>query len=338
MSDEYVFLNLHEANPSYIVVSDPEEIVTKDGTKFMRSQISYLNEDDRPVAMYFVAPKQFSFGVAPEFPFGLPKSEQTDERIKGYKICYNLTDIRTVHNPTADEQYMLDLFDGIHQKVVEKAHLEETLSKIGPAQAIVIRSSKQNRTPHGGVKPLLSDGTMPSPTHPNQRVPDPSKPKRLYAKLMSSKRPNDPEVTVHTKFYDPSNAEVPPKSLINVQGYIEPVFHLQSVYWGAHGSTPFGASIQLKLSEANFTPMNRHGPPKRMLPRSVTLQESLPCEENDLSENQNQNQNQDDASPAEALFSLPTLENPTPVPTPTPTPTKRRKRRVVRRTVQAVAE
>ncbi len=261
---DYIFLPVEKANSTRITVSDPEEIVTKDGTKFMRSRIAYLDDRGCECDMYFAGPKQFSFGISPEYPFGMPKIDQTEDKIKGYKICYNLCDIKNVHNPTKPERYMHEIFAGIHQKVVEKAHSEQTLSKIGQAQAIVIQASKQSGTPHGGVKPLLSEGTMPSVHNPNVRVPDANKPKRVYAKLMSSKRQFE-GLVIHSKFYGPGNKDVDPREFINVQGYLEPVFHAQSVYWGAHGSTPFGASIQLKLTEANFTPMNRNGPPKRML-------------------------------------------------------------------------
>ena len=278
MSGNYVFLPVNQANAENIVVSDPEEIITKDGTRFMRSSVLYKNDRGVPSDMYFAGPKQFSFGISPEYPFGLPKHEQTEDKIKSFKICYNICDMRNVSHPSKEEQYMEEIFNGIHRKVVEAAHQDNTLKKIGQAQAIVIRAAKQNNEPHGGVKPILTDGTTISPHNPNQRILDPSKPKRIYVKLLSSNRPHE-EITIHTKFYGPGDKPVNPKTYINVQGYLEPVFHLQSVYWGAHGSTPFGASIQIKLSEANFTPMSRNGPPKRMLNANTSA-----VEENDSSD------------------------------------------------------
>ena len=281
MSGNYVFLPVNQANVDNIEVGDPEEIVTKDGTKFMRSSITYRNDRGDLCDMYFAGPKQFSFGISPEYPFGLPKHDQTNDKIKSFKICYNICDMRNVINPSKEEQYMEEIFTGIHQKVVEAAHQESTLKKIGPAQAIVIRSAKQNNESHGGVKPVLSLGTTISPHNPNQRVPDPSKPKRIYAKLLSSKRPHE-DIIIHTKFYGPGNKNVDQKKFINFQGFLEPVFNLQSVYWGAHGSTPYGASIQIKLSEANFTPMSRNGPPKRMLSANTSV-----VEEDDQSDDDN---------------------------------------------------
>jgi len=272
MTGNYVFLPVNQANVNNIEVGDPEEIVTKDGTKFMRSSITYKNDRGDPCDMYFAGPKQFSFGISPEYPFGLPKHEQTEDKIKSFKICYNICDMRNVAHPSKEEKYMEEIFSGIHQKVVEAAHQESTLKKIGAAQAIVIRSAKQNNEFHGGVKPILSLGTTISPHNPNQRIPDSSKPKRIYAKLLSSKRPHE-DITIHTKFYGPGDRNIDPKKFINVQGYLEPVFNLQSIYWGAHGSTPYGASIQVKLSEANFTPMSRNGPPKRMLSANTATAE-----------------------------------------------------------------
>jgi len=298
MSGNYVFLPVNQANVKNIEVSDPEEIITKDGTKFMRSSITYKNDRGDPCDMYFAGPKQFSFGISPEYPFGLPKHEQTEAKIKSFKICYNICDMRNVPHPSKEEQYMEEIFNGIHRKVVEAAHQETTLKKIGAAQAIVIRAAKQNNEFHGGVKPVLSLGTTMSPHNPNQRIPDPSKPKRIYAKLLSSKRPHE-DIIIHTKFYGPGDKNVNPKKFINVQGYLEPVFNLQSVYWGAHGSTPYGASIQIKLSEANFTPMSRNGPPKRMLSANTSV-----VEEDDQSDDDNpknvEGEEEESTPPAEA--------------------------------------
>jgi hypothetical protein len=289
MSGNYVFLPVNQANVDNIEVGDPEEIITKDGTKFMRSSISYRNDRGDLCDMYFAGPKQFSFGISPEYPFGLPKHEQTEDKIKSFKICYNICDMRNVAHPSKEEKYMEEIFSGIHQKVVEAAHQESTLKKIGAAQAIVIRSAKQNNEFHGGVKPILSLGTTISPHNPNQRIPDSSKPKRIYAKLLSSKRPHE-DIIIHTKFYGPGDRNIDPKKFINVQGYLEPVFNLQSIYWGAHGSTPYGASIQVKLSEANFTPMSRNGPPKRMLSANTST-----VEEDDQSDDDNLEDGEEDA-------------------------------------------
>ena len=335
MSGNYVFLPVNQANANNIVVSDPEEIITKDGTKFMRSTLLYKNDRGVNSDMYFAGPKQFSFGISPEYPFGLPKHEQTDAKIKSFKICYNICDMRNVTNPSKEEQYMEEIFRGIHRKVVEAAHQDKTLKKIGPAQAIVIRAAKQNQEPHGGVKPILTDGTTISPHNPNQRIPDPSKPKRIYVKLLSSNRPHE-DITIHTKFYGPGDKPVNPKKFINVQGYLEPVFQLQSVYWGAHGSTPFGASIQIKLSEANFTPMSRNGPPKRMLNANTaaveeddSTDESGDSEESEDSENSENSEDAEptvDPTPSEQLAQIPEEEV-----AAKPPRRKQNKRRVIRK-------
>lgn len=311
MSGNYVFLPVNQANVDNIEVSDPEEIVTKDGTKFMRSSILYRNDRGDPCDMYFAGGKQFSFGISPEYPFGLPKHEQTEEKIKSFKICYNICDIRNVSNPSKEEQYMEEIFQGIHRKVVEAAHQDKTLKKIGAAQAIVIRAAHQSGESHGGVKPILTSGTTISPHNPNQRIPDPNKPKRIYAKLLSSKRQGE-DIMIHTKFYGPGDKNVDPKTYINVQGYLEPVFQLQSVYWGAHGSTPFGASIQIKLSEANFTPMSRNGPPKRMLNANTAT-----VEENDSSDDDDTEEADEEAE----VYSKISMNRDEPEPEPEPEPT-----------------
>ena len=127
MTGNYVFLPVNQANADNIEVNAPEEIITKDVTKFMRSSILYRNDRGVPSDMYFAGPKQFSFGISPEYPFGLPKHEQTDDKIKSYKICYNICDIRNDSNPSKEEQYMEEIFHGIHLKVVEAAHQSKTL-------------------------------------------------------------------------------------------------------------------------------------------------------------------------------------------------------------------
>ncbi len=334
MTGNYVFLPVNQANVDNIVVGDPEEIVTKDGTKFMRSSITYKNDRGDPCDMYFAGPKQFSFGISPEYPFGLPKHEQTEDKIKSFKICYNICDIRNVSHPSKEEQYMEEIFNGIHKKVVEAAHQDSTLKKIGAAQAIVIRSAKQNNEFHGGDKPILSMGTTISPHNPNQRVPDPTKPKRIYAKLLSSKRPHE-DIVIHTKFYGPGDKNIAPEKFINVQGYLEPVFNLQSIYWGAHGSTPYGASIQIKLSEANFTPMSRNGPPKRMLSANTSTPEEDDQSDDDTPENEDgkhEDEDENDISPSDQLLRIESEELPkTTAPAVKTTRRKQTKRRVIRK-------
>ena len=105
----FIFLDVLKANGDNIVIGDPEDMTTKDGTSICRSTIKY--RDDRNVLcdMYFAGPKQFTFGVSKQWPFGMKKMDQNDNNVKTYQVCYNLTDISRVNNPSIEEQYMQEI-------------------------------------------------------------------------------------------------------------------------------------------------------------------------------------------------------------------------------------
>ena len=257
MSNNYVLLDLHQFNPDNLIVEDPALVSYASGNSSNLSHIYYLNEDNEKCELYFVGAPSFTFGVNTEYEY---KQEEIPANIKGYKLTYMLTDQSRVNNPTEDEQYTMDVFDAIHRKVVAKAHEPETikiLETMIPAQVTLIEKARDRNLAHGGIKPLICDGTVKGSKPP---VADPTKPKRIYVKLITFKNKATNTVKCRTVF-TVNDRDVDPIALKDVAGTITPVFYVKSVWWGDFKKNPYGGGVQYNLSEAQFEE-KRMGPPR----------------------------------------------------------------------------
>lgn len=241
-----------------VVVTDPEEIeIKKKGISYTSSKIYYKDNMGRLGNLYIIGTPQWCFGVN--------KQEDKSGNLDGFQACYNCSSKNTAQNPTEEEQNVMDSLNTVREALVNFLASEESDLEAVPEGAKLFLERGD-----AGVKPILSQKMILDPTDPKKKrkIPDPNPEValRVYAKLMCKK--GDDGVKITTKFYAPGDKPVNPIIYSELSpnapmkegkpmatgGTMTPVFKVEGVFYGAHGKNPYGASVQIKLSEANYVP------------------------------------------------------------------------------------
>lgn len=94
---------------------------------------------------------------------------------------------------------------------------------------------------------------------------------------------------ITSEFYGPGDVLINPIDLVNEsRGHITPLFRVDDIYFGMHGKDqPVGASIRVKIPEANYTPLTNKSKHKRMLNRNRN-RDSGAVEESDSDSERNE--------------------------------------------------
>jgi len=271
-------LNPSEYDESRVVIHDPVTNTFNIGDAPVQNTTSegrYLDENGVECELYFPAPPQTCFGVNYIYEMNLKKEQQIPENAKGLQVCYPVTSLKTVKNPTPQEKAFIDMIESLWTLAVDKgrqeAAREESLSLIpAPSVASCMAAEKQKKMERF-VKP-----PMEFPKDKDKKSLDTTKPKRMYVKLVTSGK--GPTLKAQTKFFGPGDEQKSPLRYVEARGIIEPCFKWEGIYWGSHGPTaPHGASLRFKLVEANYTPQaNASVPSRRMLSKN-----SAPVQEED---------------------------------------------------------
>ena len=87
----------------------------------------------------------------------------------------------------------------------------------------------------------------------DQKVEDKSKNKVAYFKLKTLKSHLTKELVILTTILDKSTKEVlNSHDIISKPGLLTPMICIKRIYFGAHGNTNYGASIQIEVSKLLF--------------------------------------------------------------------------------------
>lgn len=227
----------------------------------------YLNDDGEECKLYIAAPSQGCFGVSYTFPMEVKQEDQTPDKRKGMQVMYQLTSLKTVAEPLAEEQayidFITDLWEAGVQKGREEAEKDEPTIPASSVNSFVAASRKENWE-NAVKKPFAYPKTK------DKKSLDMTKPLRQYIKLIT--HGEGETLSSVTPFYGPGDKPVNAAKFVDVRGNIEPCIAWEGVYFGSHGPTaPQGASLRFKLVEANYTPQSiGHGslPSKRVLARN----------------------------------------------------------------------
>jgi len=269
------FVPIGEFDINRVVIDPP----TQWGTTFKvtTSRLSYLNEDGTKCKLYLEGPPQTIFGISPVLETGHTELADDDSNLKGYQFAYPARSKDTKDAPTENELYIERVFDEIRKKAIEECKKDSVLDEI-PASARGLVEGKPK-----GVKHVFNHAQMDDPKKKGKKIADPNSIKRSYIKLLTRKG-NSGQLSCQTVFYGPGNVKISPvKYLIRQEkeyhvGLLEPNFHIEGLYWGTHGEQPIGCSIQIRLAEANFTPIggNSSAPTRRMIKpnKSAPVEES----------------------------------------------------------------
>jgi hypothetical protein len=264
-----------------VVITPPETLVLTGKDKpinYTKSNVYYKDNMGRLGNLYIIGLPQWCFGV------NQTVSMETGA-VDGYQICYMCTSKDTVKEPTANEQILMDNLLTIRSALVEFASNPENIEEAPGSSKVFLA------TGDAGVKPIIHHPMMPDPTNPKKKIRNPDSAPRIYSKLMTKKDQATKQVTIRTKFHGPGDKEINPIDYSESApdapidkdsgkpkarpGTITPVFKVDSIYYGAHGSSPYGASVQIKVSEANFTPYVAGG---NSVPRMLPANTDTPAE------------------------------------------------------------
>ena len=204
-------------------------------------------------SIYFELAEQNLWGVNGIWPFGTVEYEQSQNNIEGFQICYPLTSLSTVNNPTTDERVTRDTLDMIWNITVNTLKRFSTSKdrKVPAPTFSTYATAKGENYWTYAVKPIynLSKTTNRNGT----KFGDDTKQMQAYIKLATNGKGKN--IKCHTKIHGPGDKKMSPFRCISVHGSCHPVKHWDGVYWGSHGRNSYGASVvRLKVSEMNFSP------------------------------------------------------------------------------------
>lgn len=273
-----IFVPLGEFDPARLEVGPPVTHTFKKGDQNISWTTSpgfYLNEDGEKCVPYFELPEAYCFGVNEKYPIGTSKDDQTPENISGYQVCYPLTSLATIENPSDDEKYARTLLTSLRESIWEAMQREcelddEERTVPAPTYNSYLGATKGKRiNPDYAIKPIYS---FPMVQEGKRKVEDRSKPERIYIPLITSG--SGRKLRNHTRIHGPGDKKLNVRQCVNVSGRCHPVVRWDGAFWGPHCQKTYGGSTRLKLSEMNFTPRTAGTSTRRMLnPNTAPPQE-----------------------------------------------------------------
>lgn len=266
----FIKLNTFDIDKMHVMAPETNTFKASSGMDISvtKSLVLYENDEGELCVPYIQGPRQrvFFSGSKP-----ITKQPGDDEStIVGYQVTYGVTSFFTKDEPTEEEKYFISVLDKMmkksKQKTVEfsKEVDSEGESVLPPPTVNAVNGGKDD-----WFKPVYAFPDMENPKNPKgKKIPDKDKPQRMYVKLITSGR--DATLKVHTKVYD-GEETINVADIVNgdSQGAceIEPVFKVESIYFGPHGSTkPYGASLQFRLDQCNYYPIQVRSTPRFIPP------------------------------------------------------------------------
>ena len=294
--EKHCFVPVGEFDINRLIIESPVRNSFKRGNseiEWWTSPVYYTNGKGEKCKLMMEFPKQFTFGINSNYPMGCAEEDKTADKRNGLQICYPLTSLDTVNNPTDDEQYTIDTFDklwnAVWKKMEEEAEKDEPTIP-DPSCNAYLGAQKRNK-PEYAIKPIATFPRVPktSPLAQNGKRPfDKTKPKRTYVKLMT--KGSGTKLRCDTQIFGPGNKlDKTGLKFEDVKGYVHPVFYIQGIYWGSHGQTSYGASLTIRVAQMNFEPKESAAPMVQLLPPN----NAAPIDEDDNSDEEPETKEKD---------------------------------------------
>jgi len=300
MEPFYVKNDRHEQELISLNAWDSERLRATIPGNYIKSQptmvkqfLRYLTEDGRIISPCFPPPRQTCFALKPAFPNTLPKEARDDKDpslFEGIQLTLPVTSRETVTCPTDEEALYKKILDDIHEFAWKIYVYEASLPKddkdkraienpslpkrrIPPASASAFLAAKQDEDPLCALKPqydmqnkVVDKVTVMDKTGKNA-IKDPTKPLVSNIKLVTYGKGHNMECKTYV--YGPGNVQDKTGyKYINTLCEVESALNADSIYWGNHGSKPWGASVQIKAIDINVTPKLLGGDKPRLLGRN----------------------------------------------------------------------
>ncbi len=267
-----------------VLIGDPVTNKSKDGAhEWVTSSVHYCPDGFEPnkkkYKMYFQLAKQNIWGISGTWPIDIKDEKlKTIHNIDGYQVCYPMTSLKTVKNPTKEELYTMSVFDGMWTKTLEKgkafAEADKLLGAANNSYLGAKGKEKIARKNGGDVNEAWKNFIKPSYSWPltkdlveANRKPNKEKPQNAYIEFVTRELKDETgKITglkCETQVYDEKEKRVDPKQYFSTfeqscPGDAHIAILWMHVYWGSHGSKKcWGGSNKLKVSELHFRPTPR---------------------------------------------------------------------------------
>ena len=247
------------------------------------SEGRYVDDDGEECELFFELSDAFCFGVNGVYEIGTKKDDKIIENMKGLQMCYPLTGMKTIENPTKDEKYTQRILEALWgatwKKMQEECEMEE-LRVPNPSYNSYLAAVKR-KNPEYAVKPVFAFPQKIDPKNSTKKIEDRSKPRRVFIKFRT--KGEGRKMRCFTQIYGPGDRQDKTGlKYFNVRGRVHPVIKWAGVFWGSHGQkASHGASVRLRVEQMNYTPLADEIPKRRMLPSN-----SAPPIEEDNSDNE----------------------------------------------------
>ena len=242
-----------------VVVEEPVTTsFTKGGqtTPQTTSNIHVKGPNGEKLPLCFELEKQ-NIWINSSWPYGTKQEDQTLDKMNGFQIAYPLTSMGTVSNPTDREKATRRVFEMIWEttvKALQKFAVKDPAKrKVPGATWGAFLAARDDLNWSIAVKPLF-DATKTKDPKSGKMSIDSTKPKKAYIKFLTMGIGK--KLVCQTQLFGPQDRLINPITYGGKpqRGDGHPVILWDSIYWGAHGQTSYGASIRLRLAEMNFVP------------------------------------------------------------------------------------
>lgn len=277
MASEEIFIGLDQKLDKKRVVLDEPKLskftIGKNEISNTTSSIWYENDHGEKCRLFIETPEQFTYGINEKYPMNCKDDEKSPDKIDGYQIGFDVCSQDTLGKETKEEKRYKHNMDTLWQVVAEKAdkyarskeHKVPTKNNFKGAESLEEAFKPWCQPQNKDVK--------------GEKVPDHSKPMKSYFKLATKGKGKT--IKCITKIYGPGDKEKDVRKYVStdqrpVRGFAKMGLNVQGVYYGSHGTNPYGGSLQIKVAEINFRPTKAETQvsSKRLLSKNTAKEES----------------------------------------------------------------
>ena len=197
------------------------------------------NGEKRPI--FIELAKHKAWGVSGRWKFGLNARKQTNKNIEGFQVSYPMTSRSSVKKPRDDERLTFAIFDAMRALT---------------ADAISNGFRKASSTTYDAYK-KHKDDTILAVKPMYDYTKDKSKPQGAYLKFNTKGKGE--KIKCKTRIYGTGVGEESPFDFMYDEDKpilmtAQIVLRWDDIYWGGHGTTGYGASMRVHVSEITLTP------------------------------------------------------------------------------------
>jgi hypothetical protein len=276
-----IFANdLAKVNVKNLILDNPVTNKSKDGYEWITSGGHYRDNKtgERYDDFLFELPPQQVWGISGQWDPKIAEPDRTLDNIKGLQICYPLTSVETMKEPTPQEAALKKfLKEVLWQKGWDSMCEFDDKNLIDGPAGSACTSALKKKNPEYAMKPVFAYPLVQSKTPGQKKTADTSKPERMYIELVTFGEGE--KLRCLTPIFGPGDKKMhwmkylstSSKPIVGIGHFI---CRWKGAYWGSHGSSTHGGSIKLEIVEMNFTPKSQTTLSyKRMLPANDAVEE-----------------------------------------------------------------